>query len=85
MLEPKTGVFLGNPSARVRDELWERALKAAKGTGSILQLWSDKNPQGFSFRQSGLSEREIVDFEGVLLVRINRQTSSPAQNADTEK
>ena len=85
MLEPKTGVFLGNPSARVRDELWERALKATKGTGSILQVWSDKNPQGFSFRQSGLSEREIVDFEGVPLVQINRQTSPSAQNADTER
>jgi CRISPR-associated protein Cas2 len=85
MLEPKTGVFLGNPSARVRDELWERALKSTKGTGSILQLWSDKNPQGFSFRQSGISAREIVDFEGVLLVQINRQISSSAQNADTER
>jgi CRISPR-associated protein Cas1 len=30
LLEPKTGVFLGNPSARVRDELWKRATKSPK-------------------------------------------------------
>jgi len=69
----------------VRDELWEKAVKASKEMGSILQLWSDKNPQGFSFRQSGLSEREIVDFEGVLLVQVNRRALSYAENADTEK
>lgn len=75
-------MFLGDPSARVRDELW---VKASKGTGSILQLWTDKNPQGFSFRQSGESEREIVDFEGLHLVRISRQVSSSAHNNDTER
>ena len=84
MLEPKTGVFLGNPSARVRDELWEKSIKVSKGSGSILQFWTDKNPQGFSFRQSGMSQREIVDFEGLHLVRISRQKSASALNADTE-
>ena len=85
LLEPKTGVFLGNPSARVRDELWERALKTMKGEGSALQIWSDRNPQGFSYRQVGISEREIVDFEGLQLVRITRRHKFSAENADTEK
>ncbi|MFA5064073.1 MAG: type I-E CRISPR-associated endoribonuclease Cas2e [Dehalococcoidia bacterium] len=85
MLEPRTGVFLGNPSARVRDELWERSIKTSKGDGSILQLWTDKNPQGFSFRHTGSSEREMIDFEGLQLVRISRRASSSDQNADTEK
>ena len=79
LLEPKTGVFLGNPSARVRDELWERTLKSVKGSGSALQIWSDRNPQGFSFRQVGMSEREIAEFEGLQLVRITRRGRTPAQ------
>ena len=71
LLEPKTGVFLGNPSARVRDELWNKALKKKnKDNGSILQVWTDKNPQGFSYRQFGPCERKFVDFEGLSLVRI---------------
>jgi len=68
----------------VRDELWERALKAMKGKGAALQIWSDRNPQGFSFRQAGMSEREITDFEGLHLVRITRRDRISAKNADTE-
>ena len=70
LLEPKAGVFLGNPSARVRDELWNKALKKSRDSGNILQIWTDKNPQGFSYRQSGNPERKLVDFEGLSLVRI---------------
>lgn len=70
LLEPKTGIFLGNPSARVRDELWERAVKGAKETGAIMQIWSDQNPQGFSCRQFGERQRSLVDFEGLLLVHM---------------
>lgn len=70
LLEPKAGVFLGNPSARVRDELWERAIKKAPETGALLQIWTDQNPQGFSYRQTGNRRREFVDLEGLSLVRI---------------
>jgi CRISPR-associated protein Cas2 len=70
-LEPKTGVFLGNPSARVRDELWQRAVKQVK-EGSVLQIWTDSNPQGFSYRQYGVKGRRFIDIEGVSLVSIER-------------
>ncbi|MDD5190309.1 MAG: type I-E CRISPR-associated endoribonuclease Cas2e [Dehalococcoidales bacterium] len=68
LLEPKTGVFLGNPSARVRDELWEKALKKTKESGAIMQIWTDSNPQGFSYRQYGKRERRFVDLDGLALV-----------------
>ncbi len=77
------GVFLGNPSARVRDELWERSLKATKGEGSVLQMWSDKNPQGFSYRQFGVSERNFGDFEGMALIRVSRHGRTSIESADT--
>ena len=38
LIEPKTGVFLGSPSARVRDELWDLARKKCKG-GLVMQIW----------------------------------------------
>ena len=73
LLEPKAGVFLGNPSARVRDELWERTFKKAKGTGAALQIWTDQNPQGFSYRQFGNTERMLIDLEGISLVKIRKR------------
>ncbi len=73
LLEPKTGIFLGNPSARVRDELWTRAVKKAKDSGSVMQIWTDDNPQGFSYRQHGENARTLVDFEGIALVSIKQK------------
>ena len=67
LIEPKAGVFLGSPTARIRDKLWQKALKKRKG-GYILKIWSDSSPQGYSFRSEGDSFRQMIDFEGIALV-----------------
>ena len=54
----------------MRDELWARALKKTKESGTVLQVWTDKNPQGFSYRQTGNYWRKFVDFEGLALVTV---------------
>ena len=84
-MEPRTGVFLGNPSARVRDELWIRAIKAMKGQGTVLQVWPDQNPQGFSYRQFGISDRKFVDLEGLALVQTLRRDTREPQDSDTSR
>ena len=68
LTEPKSGVFLGSPSARVRDELWKMAEERIKD-GSIMQVWNTRSPQGFQFRCHGDLKRELVDMEGIALVR----------------
>ena len=37
--------------------------------GNAIQIWSDRGPQGFQHRGHGPNDREIVDVEGVALVR----------------
>ena len=80
LLEPKTGVFVGNPSARVRDELWLKSIKKAGESGAVLQLWTDKNPQGFSYRHFGARERTLADFEGLALVTVERPPAEGCQS-----
>lgn len=67
MLEPKAGIFLGRMTARIRDELWKKAIKDRNG-GSCLQAWRSPGEQGFQVRVFGEPSREIVDFEGLHLV-----------------
>ena len=67
LIEPATGVFLGNPSQRIREELWKKAVKKA-GDGHVLQIWSTRGPQGFEYREHGDSKRHLEDFEGIALV-----------------
>jgi CRISPR-associated protein Cas2 len=81
-LEPKTGIFLGDPSARVRDELWNQSIKKTKECGSIIQIWNDKNPQGFSYRQYGVQNRKFVDVDGLSLIQIKHDNIEKEINTD---
>ncbi|HUX86368.1 MAG TPA: type I-E CRISPR-associated endoribonuclease Cas2e [Chloroflexota bacterium] len=76
LIEPKAGIFFGNPSARVRDELWNLAA-AKRGDGSVVQIWSDRNPQGFKYRSIGENDRALVDFEGIALVHTRSRRAAP--------
>jgi CRISPR-associated protein Cas2 len=73
MIEPKAGVFVGKVSAMVRDKLWEQACKKAKD-GAAMMLYNSMTEQGFTVRTFGATSRSIVDFEGLLLVRIPNST-----------
>ena len=69
LIEVRSGIFLGNPTQRVRDELWKKVTQRPP-LGYVLQLWSAPNPQGFEFRQYGSSTRQLSDFEGLGLVTL---------------
>ena len=66
LMEPRSGVFLGNVSARVRDELWALAVSKCKD-GAVAQIWSDRSPQGYSCRMHGDGSRCFTDFDGITL------------------
>ena len=82
LIEPKTGIFVGHVSARVRDKLWEKCTRA-KGLGGVTQIWSTNTEQHFEMRTAGDTTREIVNFEGLQLIRIPNRAPDPAQS-DTE-
>jgi CRISPR-associated protein Cas2 len=67
LIEVKTGVFIGNPSQRVREELWKK-VTARPPLGYVLQLWSVSNPRGFDFRQYGDADHALTDFDGLALL-----------------
>src|SRR5947209_20092604 len=80
LLELKPGVFLGNPTARVRDELWTKACQKIKDS-NVIQVWTARNAQGFEYRQFGLSFRFLQEFEGMALVTIVRKPLKQVQCA----
>lgn len=69
LIEPKTGVFVGNLSAMVRERLWEKACKDAKD-GACMILWSSNTEQGFRSDFWNNTSRHILDWEGLQLVTI---------------
>jgi CRISPR-associated protein Cas2 len=67
MIEVKAGVFVGQVTPRVRDELWEAAVKGCR-SGSCVQLWDALNEQGYAIRSHGDPSYHLVDMEGLTLI-----------------
>ncbi|MFE4687543.1 type I-E CRISPR-associated endoribonuclease Cas2e [Streptomyces sp. NPDC056721] len=72
LLEISAGVFIGNPSARIRDLLWDEVQQYA-GQGRALLAHTTSNEQGFTFRTHDHAW-QLVDHEGLSLIR------RPSQN-----
>lgn len=71
MIEPKTGVFVGTMSAAVRERLWLKVLEKMKGGGCFL-AYPSPNEQGFIIRSEGDTDRQIVDMDGLQLIKIKK-------------
>ena len=67
LIEPRTGVFVGRPSAMVRDKLWELVGDKLKG-GAALLIYRSDTEQGFTMLTNGNTARTLRDFEGLTLV-----------------
>ena len=68
LIEPHPGVFVGHVSGLVRDKLWEKCCRQLRGGGAI-QAWSTNTEQRFAIRRWGHTDRELVEMEGLWLVR----------------
>ena len=71
LVEPHAGVFVGSVSAMVRDRLWDKCCKRLRG-GGLIQIWSTNTEQRFDLRISGVTDREVVDYDGLKLIRMPR-------------
>ena len=69
LIEPRPGTFVGHVNAMVRDRLWDKCCEK-KRAGGVVQIWSTNTEQRFKMRASGDTQREIVEFDGLQLVRL---------------
>ncbi len=66
MIEVNAGVFVGNPSKRVRDGLWE-TLSSRIGQGQAVMVEPADNEQGWAVRTAGTDRWYPVDYDGLIL------------------
>lgn len=67
LIELTPGVFVGRPSARIRDLLWERTTELCKD-GRALMVHSAANEQRMEFK-THRHHWEPTDFDGITLMR----------------
>jgi CRISPR-associated protein Cas2 len=66
LMEISTNVYVGNVSARVRDNLWDRICDNI-GNGNAVLAFTTNNEQGFDYRLCN-SYSQIKDFDGLKLI-----------------
>ncbi|WP_258348976.1 type I-E CRISPR-associated endoribonuclease Cas2e [Saccharopolyspora gregorii] len=75
MVEVHAGVFVGNPSRRIRDRLWELLADRIRDGQAIL-VEQAPNEQGWAVRTAGTDRWRPIDFDGLILSARNRHTTS---------
>jgi CRISPR-associated protein Cas2 len=93
MIQPRTGVFVGVMSALVREKLWEKVCeegtrsraKKPKGGGGAVMIYRARTEQGFAVRTWGDPSRELVEMEGLILVRVPKARARPEGAPEPEK
>lgn len=73
MIEPHPGVFIGTPTARVRDRVWHHIQAHHPLDGGALLIYRTPGEPGYNILIAGDPRREIVDFDGLPLVKIRPQ------------
>ena len=69
LLEPRAGVFVGTVSAEVRERLWNLSRQKGSRNGAGILIHSSNTEQGFRVQSFGDGSREMIDCEGLQLVR----------------
>ena len=77
LLEVRAGVFVGTLSPRVRDKLWA-LVKARNPKGGCLLVARASNEQGFVVESQGDTSRQVIDIEGLTLMRKPSDPDAPA-------
>ncbi len=72
MIEVAAGVFVGNPSARVRDRVWT-VLAERINEGQAIMVEPARNEQGWALRTAGRDRWYPVDFDGLMLCARERR------------
>lgn len=67
MLELKAGVFAGNISAMVRQQLWDKIMDNPS-EGAALMLYSAQTEQGFAIDMCRTPYRRVREIEGLYLI-----------------
>lgn len=70
LLEPHTGVFVGNVNADVRDRLWRRICRHARDGACLLVHESPDVEQRLTLSTFGDPSRTLRDFDGLALVEL---------------
>jgi len=76
ILEARPGTFVGNVNSMVKDKLWNKVCEDTSHKGALL-IYSTNNEQGFAMLMCGEPYRNVVDVNGIQLIRVKNSEIMP--------
>ena len=67
MIEVRPGIFVGSLNGMVRDKIWEQISKYNPKGALMIYLYN--NEQGYQIRMIGDPTRQIIDLDGLQLIK----------------
>ena len=80
LIQLRPGMFLGNPSRRVRDELWMKACKKLARKAACCRSGAPATNKASTIGNYGKTDQLLLDYEGLTLVTKLRRTDAKAQS-----
>ncbi|MBI4853568.1 MAG: type I-E CRISPR-associated endoribonuclease Cas2 [Acidobacteria bacterium] len=68
LLEVHPSIFVGSISAMVRELLWKLIIEKLREGGGTM-IYNAANEQGYLLRMCGNTSRQVIDFDGLSLIR----------------
>ena len=76
LLEIRAGVYIGNPSKRLLEFIWQQIGEGAED-GNVVMAWSTNTESGYDFATLGENRRLPVNFDGLRLVNFLPANDKP--------
>ena len=67
LLEVRAGVYIGNPSKKVREMIWKQ-VEIGLQDGNAVMVWKTNTEAGYDFETLGKNRRIPKEMDGVKLV-----------------
>ena len=67
LLEIRAGVYVGNPSKKVREMIWEQVKRGIE-EGNAVMAWKTNTEAGYDFDTFGKNRRIPKELDGVKLI-----------------
>ncbi len=77
LVEVRAGVYVGNPSKRVREMIWAQ-VETGVEEGNAVMAWSTNTESGYDIATLGANRRIPVDLDGIRLVSFLPQSGEEA-------
>lgn len=71
LVEVRAGIYVGNPSKRLRAFIWEQVAQGLEH-GNAIMAWSTNTESGYDFDTLGDNRRLPVEYDGIRLVAFSQ-------------